>query len=314
MTATPDSRSEPADALRPRIEGAYLMLAFASLCWSGNHIVGRAIAGHVPPMAISAARWMIPLAVILLIARTHLVRDWPAIRAHWRIMLFFGVTGGTLFGILQYVALNLTTALNVSVLNSLGPVFIVAAGALVFRDRLTWMQGLGIAVSLFGVLVIVARAELATLMSLSFNIGDLLVVLNQAMWAFYSILLRKKPDIHWLSFMFVLAAISTVTTLPLAVAEYAAGAKLHADWITAGAFLFVGIFPSMLAFAAWNGGVSRIGANRAGPFLHLIPLYSALLATLLLGERLMAFHALGFGLIIAGVWLAARRRDAPLPA
>lgn len=306
--ARPD---DPPASRRAPIENAYLLLAFASLCWSGNHIVGRAIAGHVPPMAISVARWLVPMLVILLVARAHLVRDWPAIRKDWRIMLFFGLAGGAVFGALQYVALNLTTALNVSVLNSLGPVFIVAAGALIYRDRLTLMQALGIAVSLLGVLVIVTRADLRALLGLSFNLGDILIVLNQAIWAFYSIFLRKKPAIHWLSFMFVLAVISTVTTIPLAIAEHLAGAPLHADWITAGAILFVGIFPSFLAFASWNGGVALIGTNRAGPFLHLIPLYSALLATFLLGERLMAFHAAGFALILAGVWLAARRRDAP---
>lgn len=312
MTSTPAGPA--ASSRRLLVDNAYLLLAFSSLCWSGNHIVGRAIAGHVPPMAISVARWLVPMLVILLIAREHLVRDWPAIRANWRIMLFFGLAGGAVFGALQYVALNHTTALNVSVLNSLGPVFIVAAGALVFRDPLTWLQGLGIAVSLFGVLVIVTRADLAALFGLSFNLGDLLIVLNQCIWAFYSIFLRRKPDIHWLSFMFVLAAISVVTTVPFALTEHASGAQLHADWLTLGAILFVGIFPSFLAFASWNRGVALIGTNRAGPFLHLIPLYSALLATMLLGERLMLFHALGFALIVAGVWLAARKRDAPAGA
>jgi drug/metabolite transporter (DMT)-like permease len=312
MPPQPAPRTDdlPAQRRSP-IDSAFLLLAFASLCWSGNHIVGRAIAGHVPPVAVSVARWLLPMLVIVLIAREHLARDWPAIRSGWRIMLFFGLAGGTVFGMLQYLALNYTTALNVSVLNSLGPVFIVAAGALVYRDRLTWMQGFGIAVSLLGVLVIVTRADLAALLGLSFNLGDLLIVLNQAIWAFYSIFLRKKPDIHWLSFMFVLAVISTVTTIPLAVIEHLGGARLHADWITAGAIVFVGIFPSLLAFASWNRGVALIGTNRAGPFLHLIPLYSVLLATFLLGEHLMAFHALGFALIVAGVWLAARRRDAP---
>src|SRR3954462_12651225 len=105
---------------------AYLLLALASLFWSGNHIVGRAIGGHVPPVAISFLRWLIPLAVLWLIARPHLKREWPAIRRHWIVLVWLGATGGALFTVLQYVGLQYTSALNVSVLNSLVPVLIVA--------------------------------------------------------------------------------------------------------------------------------------------------------------------------------------------
>lgn len=312
MTSEPAGGTDDASASRRLlIDNPYLLLAFASLCWSANHIIGRAIAGHIPPVLFSTLRWLIPAILIFLIARTQLRGDWPIIRRNWRIIVFLGITGGAIYGVGQYVGLALTTALNVSVLNSTAPVFIVMAGWLIFRDRFTSLQAAGIACSLLGVIVIVTRAELQALLSLSFNAGDLIITANQMIWAVYSVFLRKRPQLDLMSFMFAFAVISTVTTTPFAVAEYAAGARMDLSWLTVGAIVFVGIFPSFLAFTSWTRGIAMIGSNRAGPFLHLIPLYSAVMATVFLGERLMLYHALGFALILAGVWLAARRRDAP---
>jgi drug/metabolite transporter (DMT)-like permease len=286
---------------------AYLLVAVSALCWSGNHILGRAIAGHVPPLAISAVRWLLPALILWPFARPHLAHDWPAIRQHWKLILFLGAIGGALFGALQYIGLQYTTAINVSVLNSLAPVLIGAAGVALFGDRLMGRQMLGIAVSLVGVLVIISKASLAALGNLGFNWGDLIILFNMVVWAVYSACLRLRPPLHWLSFTFAIAAISGVTTLPFWMLEHASGLTLQPTLLTAGALAYVSIFPSLVAYACWNRGVELIGANRAGVFLHLIPLYSAILAGLLLGESLMLYHVAGFLLILSGVWLAARK-------
>jgi drug/metabolite transporter (DMT)-like permease len=286
----------------------YVLLAFASLCWSGNHIIGRAIAGHVPPLGISTVRWAIPALVLWPIARSHLRRDWPELKPHWRLMLWLGLTGGALFSALQYVGLQYTTALNVSVLNSLTPVFIILAGTLMFRDRIAIIQVLGIATSLIGVLIIVARGSFATLAQLAFNWGDLIIVFNMAVFGIYSAYLRLRPQIHWLSFMFMLAAISAIGTMPFFLWESLSGFVFQPTLLTAFAVIYVSIFPSLLAFAAWNRGVELIGANRAGPFMHIIPIYSALLASTLLGESLAIYHVVGFFIILTGVWLATHSR------
>jgi drug/metabolite transporter (DMT)-like permease len=112
---------------------------------------------------------------------------------------------------------------------------------------------------------------------------------------------------HWLSFIFVFAVLSVVMTLPFAAVEFWQGTRFHADWLTIGAIGYVSIFPSVIAFAAWNRGVELIGANRSGPFLHLVPVYTAILGTTLLGEHLVLFHVTGFALILSGVWLASVR-------
>jgi drug/metabolite transporter (DMT)-like permease len=284
---------------------AYLLLALTALFWSGNHILGRAIAGHVPPFGISMARWLVGAIVLWPFARRHVRRDWPAIRANLGMIAFLALTGGAVFGAGQYLGLQYTTALNVSVMNSLAPVLIAAAGAVLFRDRLAPVQMAGIATSLLGVLVVVTRGDPAVLAGLAFNFGDLVIMANMMVWAVYCCFLRFKPPMHWLSFIWVFSAISALATLPVHVWEAASGFPFQADGVTFLSILYVAIFPSILGFLFWNRGVELIGANRAGAFLHLTPICSALLATLLLGEHLMLYHVLGFGLILAGVRFAA---------
>ena len=293
------------------LQNPFLLLALASLFWSGNHVIGRAIAGHVPPVGISVARWLIPALVLTPFLWPQLKRDWPTMRANWRILLWLGLVGGALFTALQYVGLQYTTALNVSVLNSLVPVLIIAASGIMFRERVTLMQLGGIVLSSVGVLVILAQGTLETLRQLSFNWGDLIILFNMAMFAIYAASLRLRPAMHWLSFMLVLAVISVVATFPFWIWEMANGITFQPTLLTVGAVLYVSIFPSILAYAAWNCGVELIGANRSGPFLHLIPIYTAIVGAFLLGEVPRLHHAIGFALILAGVWLASVK---PAPA
>jgi drug/metabolite transporter (DMT)-like permease len=292
----------------------YLILAFASLCWSGNHIVGRAIAGHFPPLTISTIRWFIPAIILWIAGRSRIEQDWPLICRHWVVMLWLGATGGILFSALQYVGLQYTSAVNVSILNSLVPVLIIAASALIFRDRILPIQLVGILTSLIGVLIIVTRGNLNALLQLSFNHGDVIIIVNMIVFAIYAAYLRLRPKIHWMSFLFVLAIVSAVGTMPFAIFELASGRIPELNVGTIAAALYVSIFPSLVGFAAWNYGVEHIGANRSGPFLHLVPLYTALLASIFLGEELMIFHALGLLMILVGVWIAARGQASPQSA
>jgi drug/metabolite transporter (DMT)-like permease len=296
-----------ATAARGLFDNAYLLLALSSLCWSGNHLMGRAIAGHVPPLAITTLRWLLAAALLYPFIRGHLARDWPLIRRHFGVLVYLALIGGAVFGALQFVGLQLTTALNVSVMNSLGPVFIAAAGAAMFGDRLTGRQFLGIVVSLFGVLAIITKLDPAVLAHLSFNLGDILILINLALWGVYSASLRWRPAIHPASFMFMFCLISGVAMLPAFAWEYSTGFVLQPTVLTFSAIVFVTIFSTIVAFGSWTRGVELIGPNRAGVFLHLIPIFTALLTGALLGEPLMGYHVVGFALILTGVWCAARR-------
>jgi drug/metabolite transporter (DMT)-like permease len=297
-------RGEAAAGIRAN---PYLLLSLAALFWSLNHVLGRAVTGHAPPFGITLVRWFFGALLILPFAWPHLPRDWQTAKRHWRIVLFLAMTGGTIFGALQYLGLQLTTAMNTSVLNSLMPVFVVAAGGLLFRDRLGLLPLLGIATSLTGVIAIVTRGDFAVLAGLAFNWGDVVIVFNMGVMAIYSACLRLLPPMNAMSFVFLLAAISTIGTVPLAAWEYAEGMRFDTSWITLVTAVYVPIFPGVGAMLAFNRGVELIGANRGGVFMHLIPLYTALFATTFLGERLQAFHVAGFALIHLGVCLAARK-------
>jgi drug/metabolite transporter (DMT)-like permease len=306
MTAAQEP--QPATVARGLYGNPYLLLALASLCWSGNHLMGRAIAGHVPPLAISTLRWLLAAAAVYPFVRPHLVRDWPAIRAHLGVLVYLSLLGGALFGALQFIGLQFTTALNVSVMNSLAPLFIGAASAAMFGDRLTHGQLVGILVSLIGVLAIITKLDTGVLTHFSFNIGDVIILANMAIWAVYSASLRWRAPIHPLSFMFIFCLISGVAMLPAFAWEHSTGFVLQPTLLTFSAIVFVTLFSTIAAFAFWTRGVELIGPNRAGVFLHLVPIYSALLTGVLLGEPLMGYHVVGFALILTGVWCAARSR------
>ncbi len=286
---------------------AIVLLALAGLCWSGTHVIGRAMADHVPPFGATFVRWFVPVLILLPFAEPYLRRDWSLIKRHWLILLLLGLPGGPVFSGLQFIGLQYTTATNASLMNSVSPVLIAAMGVLIFRDRISALLALGIATSLAGVVVVVMRGDLAVLLGLSLNKGDLILIANQACWALYSACLRLKPAIHWLSFLFLICLFSAIGVIPFRLWEIQQGHVFHADWLTAGALAYMAIFPGMVAFACYNVGIERIGANRAGAFTHLIPIYSATLAMIFLGEVLQLYHVAGFVLILAGVTLAARR-------
>ncbi len=286
---------------------AYLLLSLTALFWAGNYVVGRGVHGHVPPVALAWARWVLATLIVLPFAWPHLKRDWPAIRANWPVLVFLGVSGAGLFNTLAYLGLNYTTALNGLVLQSSAPVLIVLATFLMFGDRIRAPQGFGIALSLAGVLGMVARGDIGVLASFQLNKGDILLLMAMVTWAVYTAFLRKRPDIHWLSFTAVTFATAAALNTPLVMAEHLSGWQLQPDFETALAIAYVSVFPSVLAYICYNRGVELIGANRSGVFMHLVPFFGAALAIGLLGEEPRAYHAVGIALILAGVTLAARK-------
>jgi drug/metabolite transporter (DMT)-like permease len=285
----------------------YLLLAIAPLCWAGNHIVGRLIAEDVAPGSLSLLRWIVSAAVVLPFAFGHLRRDAPKLaEAPWTVTLL-AIAGGGVFGTLQFVALKYTIALNAAVFNATVPAFIIAAGAVIFRDRVRLVQVLGILISLCGVLVIVGKGDPQVFEHLQFNGGDVIIVANMALFAVYSACLRLRPGAHWMTFLIAMSVVSALTNVPLTIAEAMTGEPLKFDLMTLLAVGYAGVITSALAYAAWARGIELIGAARAGAFLYLVPVYGAILSTLLLGEQIHAFHLAGLGLILTGVTLASRK-------
>jgi drug/metabolite transporter (DMT)-like permease len=288
---------------------AYLLLVVTTMCWAGNHVVGRWMAADTPPVppgGLSVMRWLLAALVLLPFGLRHIVADWPKISERWGIVLFLGLLGGAGFSFTQYYALRYTSVVNVGVMNSIGPAFIILAGMAIFGDRVRLGQVVGIAVSLAGVLVILMRGDLGVLGTLGFNGGDVIAIINMGIFAVYSACLRLRPPMHGLTFMTLMSVIASVGSVPMMVAELLAGEVIRPSRPTIVAVIYTGLFTSVAAYLAWNAGVARLGAQRAGAFLHLVPLFGALLAVVILGEPPRWFHAVGLVLIVAGVTVAAR--------
>ena len=298
---------------RQRLDHPYLLLSLTALFWAGNAIAGKAAVGAVPPMALNFLRWLVAMLILLSISAPHIRRDWPAIRARAPFMLIMGALGFGSFNLFLYNAVHTTSALNVAIEQSAMPMVILLIGFLVFRERIGAAQIAGILLSLLGVAVTVTRGDLAALIRLDVNRGDALMIGGVLAYSAYAAFLRLKPDLHWLSFLSVLSVSAMLTCLPFFLLEMAHGTVFSPGIAGVALILYVAIFPSILAQLFFARGVGRIGAGRAGMFINLVPLFSAVLAIGLLGERLHLFHLAGFALIMTGVWLGARQaRPAPL--
>jgi drug/metabolite transporter (DMT)-like permease len=285
----------------------YLLLSITALCWAGNAIVGRLAAGHIPPVTLSFLRWSLAFLIILPLAWKHLRRDWGAIRARLGTMIVLSVTGIGAFNTLQYWALEHTQALNTLLLQSAGPLFVAVWSLILLGIRLTPAQAAGIALSLIGVLVILLHGDLTTLKNIEFNRGDLIFTVALAIFGLYSVLSLKRPRIHGLSFVGFTFGCGAACLIPLLIWELLSRPLMQLDAMNLLTLFYVAVFPSTLAYLCFNRGVQLIGANRAAPFFHVVPVFGSAMAIVFLGERPQLFHIIGFALVLTGVFVASRR-------
>jgi len=288
----------------------YLLLCITALCWAGNAIVGRLAAGHIPPVTLSFLRWGIAFLLILPFAWKHLVRDWAAIRGKLGLMILVSITGIGVFNTLQYWSLEYTTALNTLLLQSAGPLIVAVWSLILLRVRLTLAQAIGVFVSLSGVLVILMQGDVTALKNIQFNKGDLIFMVAMTIFALYSVLTLKRPAIHGLSFAAFTFGASTIFLIPLLVWELLARPVMAVNAQNLLTLFYVSVFPSIVAYLCFNRGVQLIGANRAAPFFHVVPVFGSVMAIAFLGEQPKLFHLLGFALVLTGVYIASRKQVA----
>jgi len=277
------------------------------MCWAGNAIVGRLAAGHIPPVTLSFLRWWFAFLMILPLAWKHLVRDWGAIRSHLGMMIVLSLTGIAAINTLQYWALEHTLALNTLLLQSSGPLFVAVWSMILLGIRLTLMQVGGIALSLTGVLVILLHGDLSALANIELNRGDIIFTVALAIFGFYSALSLKRPKMHGLSFAAFTFGCGAACLVPLLVSELLSRPVMQLDATNLLSLFYVAVFPSTLAYLCFNRGVQLIGANRAAPVFHLVPVFGSVMAIVFLGERPQLFHFIGFALVLTGVYVASRK-------
>jgi drug/metabolite transporter (DMT)-like permease len=285
----------------------YLLLSITALCWAGNAIVGRLAAGHIPPVTLSFLRWFLAFLLILPFAWKHLLRDWGAIRGRLGLMIVLSVTGIGAFNTLQYWALEHTQALNTLLLQSAGPLVVAIWSLILLGVRLTAAQAFGVFLSMAGVLMILLHGDLTALSNIEFNKGDLIFIVALAIFGCYSVLSLKRPEIHGLSFVAFTFGCGAACLIPLLVWELFARPVMAINANNLLSLFYVAVFPSTLAYLCFNRGVQLIGANRAAPFFHVVPVFGTIMSIVFLGEHPQAFHFIGFALVLTGVFVASRK-------
>ena len=289
---------------------AWILLVLVNLFWAGNIVVGRAVAGQVPPVTLAFWRWTGAFVLGLALAWPHLRRDWPQLVLQWRLMLVLAFTGIATYNTMCYIGLQYTTAINVLLLQSVIPVVILVWAYALFGERPSAAQALGIAVSLTGVAAIASGGSLDTLLHLSLNRGDAWILVALVLNSVYAPLLRRRPPVHPMSFLVAAMGLGVAMMLPAYAWELAQGAVIRAGWTSWAALAYTAVLPSFVAYLFFNRAIELIGSARAGQSVHLMPLMGIMLAVGFLGERFYAYHAAGIILIGAGIFLAARRRGA----
>ncbi|MBR0798367.1 DMT family transporter [Bradyrhizobium jicamae] len=304
-----ESASTPASASWI-VNQPYILLCITAMCWAGNAIVGRLAAGHIPPVTLSFMRWSAAFLIILPFAWQHLKRDWGTIRNNLGIMVLLSISGIGAFNTLQYWALEHTQALNTLLLQSAAPLVVAVWSLILLGVRLTVAQALGVLLSLCGVLVILLHGDVTTLSKIEFNKGDLIFIVALIIFALYSVLTLKRPNIHGLSVASFTFGCGALSLVPFFVWELHARPVMQLTTGNLLSLFYVAVFPSTVAYLCFNRGIQLIGANRAAPFFHVVPVFGTVMSMVFLGENPQAFHFIGFALVLAGVFAASRKQAA----
>lgn len=288
---------------------SYILLILTTLFWSGNFVLGRGMHAEIPPFSLSFWRWVIALGILCLFAVKHLYRQRELAQNHVRFIIIQGLLGVTAFNTLIYLAIQTTTAINAVLINSCIPVLIVVCSWVMYREVMTIRQYFGVVVSLFGVVLIIAHGEIDYLLNLRFNPGDLFVFAAAVTWALYSSNLRNYPkELHPFAYLTGIVMAGLILLTPFYLFELSTVGGFRVGTASISTILYLALFASVLAFIFWNRAVRTIGANRAGPFIHLMPVFSTILAVIFLGETIQRYHLQGIGLIFIGIAMTTIKR------
>lgn len=293
----------PAEAARTGAS-PHLVTLLAVIIFSANYVVGRGVYQDVPPIMLGFTRWTGAAVLLTPFVWPRVTKAWPFLIANWKIILaasilmpFFGATAG-------YFGLTMTTATNGGILQVALPVLAALLAWIFIGETLAPKQLAGIAVSIIGVLYLVSRGDPARIVALSVNPGDVVLIGCNFALACYAVLVRKLPRaIDPLALLFAICALGGAFHVPFLIAEFANGQVVHFTERAAVGLIFVALFPSIVAILCWNTGIKQLGPSVSSVYMYLVPVFTAALGALLLGERIVQYHVVGAVLIIAGVTL-----------
>ncbi|MEB8432121.1 DMT family transporter [Cocleimonas sp. KMM 6892] len=285
---------------------AYFILLLPPLFWSGNFVVGRAVADAHAPLGLSFSRWLLAFFLLLPFIIKPIWQQRHIIKAHFWGLVLLAFLSITCFNSIAYVALQYTTATNATLLNSFIPIFIFVISGVFFKEKINVKQVLGVLVSLLGVIAIITRLDIEVLQHLTINKGDLWMLLAALVWALYSILLKylRPKEMSAMAFLGTLIIIGTIILYPVTLWNPLNEPDITWNSEMLKAVFYIAIFPSIIAYLSWNYGLNKIGAAKGGQYIHLMPFFGAILAIVFLGETIQLFHLVGGCCIAMGLWLS----------
>ena len=288
---------------------AYIMLVLATLFWAGNFVVGKiAFIENVPPFSLTFFRWLLVWLILIPFTYKEFFKLRRVILDNFLLLLLLGLTSVGLFNSFIYNALNFTQVINASLFNAVIPVAIILFGLLFKLEKTNKYQILGLIISILGILSIITKLDLDILLTLSFNKGDILMIGAVITWGIYSAFLKKRKfEVSLLTLVHILCTFGLVTLIPQFLFEFSQGKTIIINDHLIYSLIYLAIFPSIGSYYCWAGAVSIIGANRAGIFLSLIPLFSTILAMIFFNEKFLFFHFIGSVLIILGLLLSNKK-------
>ena len=287
---------------------AYLLLLGTTWCWGLNAIFSKLAVGEISPMQLVTFRWLGVVILLLVFARENIGRDWPILRRHLPYLCLMGSCGFTAFNALFYVAGHHTSAINIGILQGSIPVYVLLGSWLIWRHQITWVQSLGVIITLLGVIIVASGGDWSALQNLSVNRGDLFMLIACFLYAAYSIGLSRKPNVSALGLFAIMATVAWLVSIPVvAVETYQQGwhTPTPTGWTIA---LLTTLLPSLVAQTFFIKGVSMIGPGRASIFVNLVPVLASIMAVVFLRESFQGHHAVSLILVLGGIWLSEAGR------
>mgnify|MGYP001055954525 FL=1 len=292
-----------------KINFAYIFLFLSVLFWSGNFIVGKfASYYHIPPFSLNFYRWFFAWIILAPFTLPEIIEKKNYIKDNYKLFIVLGITSVTIFNSIVYYSLNFTQVISGVLMISTIPVMIMFISSILKIEKTNIFQILGVIFSFIGVILIITKADLELLKNLDFNKGDLTMVMAMFSWATYSALLKKKKhELSQLTLLQVIISFGLIFLIPVYIIEFKMGylIKLNTSFILV--LAYVVLFPGLASFIFWIKGISLIGPNRSGVFLHLMPILSAIMAMIIFDEKFMFYHFLGAIFILTGIILSNRK-------
>jgi len=286
-----------------------LCALLATLIWSGNFIIARGLGDVLPPVTLAALRWSTATIVLLPFAAPIIWRERELIRKHWRHMLISAVFGVTIFNTLIYQAGHTTEALNLSLIATTTPVFVVILSRIFLGEAITRFRAVGLVISITGIVILVTRGQLQILCDLSFHVGDIWMLGAGFLWAVYSILLKKKPqEINPYAYLGTTFFIGVLPLIAGALIEQSIAPQFNLTSTIVGSVLYIGIGASLVSYVLWTKAVSIVGPTIASFIYYTLPVFCAVEAYFILNESATWAHGAGFLLIVGGIVLATHPR------